>query len=320
MMSSDWPLRVYVVLSLGVISFAFAPILVRLAGNVPGLAIAVWRTVTAAAVLLPVAAVRIGPEVRQFTRRDVGLILGAGGFLGLHFIAWIESLYHTTVASASVLVTTSPILLAVLGYVVLGERLRRTTVGAIGVAVSGAALIGWADAGTVVLGRGALLGNSLALGGAVLVSVYLLIGRIVRQKVSWLAYVTPLYTVAALTALVGAVLKGVPLFGYSWTFYGLCAGLALGPQVLGHGSFNYALQHVPAAIVGMLALLEPVGASVLAYALFGEVPPLASVVGMVVVLGAVAVVVWSRERGGRSEHDSQHENEEGCAQPISVEN
>jgi len=92
-------------------------------------------------------------------------------------------------------------------------------------------------------------------------------------------------------------MKGVPLFGYSWTVYGLCAGLALGPQVLGHGSFNYALQHVPAAIVGLLALLEPVGASILAYVLFEEVPPLASIVGMVVVMGAVAVVVWRRDAG-----------------------
>lgn len=310
-MSSDWPPRIYVVLGLGVLSFAFAPILVRWAGDVPGLAIAVWRTVTAAVVLLPVAAVRIGPEVRRFTRRDVGLIVGAGVFLGLHFIAWIESLYHTTVASASVLVTTSPILLAVLGYALLGERLSRTTVAAIGAAVGGAALIGWADAGTVTLGRGALLGNSLALAGAVLVSVYLLIGRVVRQKVSWLAYVTPLYTVAALTALLGALMNGVPLFGYSWTFYGLCAGLALGPQVLGHGSFNYALQYVPAAIVGMLALLEPVGASILAYGLFGEVPPLPSIVGMVVVLVAVASVVWHRERSPSSEPSSSQDRENG---------
>jgi drug/metabolite transporter (DMT)-like permease len=298
---SDWPPRIYVVLALGVVSFAFAPILVRWAGDVPGIAIAVWRTVTAAAVLVPAAVLRIGPEVRQFTRRDVVLILGAGVFLGLHFIAWIESLSHTTVASASVLVTTSPLILAVLGYLVLGERLSGTTVAAIGVAVGGAALIGWADAGTVVLGRGALVGNSLALGGAVLVSVYLLIGRVVRQKVSWLAYVTPLYAVAALTALGAAAVKGVPLLGYSWRFYALCAGLALGPQVLGHGSFNYAIQYVPAAIVGLLALLEPVGASALAYVFFDETPPPASVVGMIVVLAAVAVVVWRRDTQSTAE-------------------
>jgi drug/metabolite transporter (DMT)-like permease len=292
-----WPLRVYVLLTLGVLSFTLAPILVRLAGDAPGLAIAVWRTVTAAGVLLPVAAGRrIDVDVRRFTRRDAGLILAAGVFLGLHFIAWIESLYHTTVASASVFVTTSPIMLAGLGYGVLGERLSGPTLTAIVVAVLGSALIGWADAGTVTLGRGALWGNSLALGAAVLVSVYLLIGRVVRQKVSWLAYVTPLYATAAVTALVAAWVQGVPLFGYSWTFYGLCAGLALGPQVLGHGSFNYALQHVSAAIVGMLALLEPVGASLIAYVLFGEVPPPASLVGMAVVLAAVAVVVWRRNQ------------------------
>lgn len=292
---SDPPLRVYLLLGLGVVSFAFAPILVRLAGDVPGLAIAVWRTVTAAAVLVPVAAFRAKSELRAFSLKDIVLILSAGGFLGLHFIAWIESLYHTTVASASVLVTLSPILLVILGYFVLEERLTMGTVLAIVTAVGGAILITWTDAGTVTLGRGALVGNSLAFGGALLVSVYLLIGRVVRQTVSWLAYVTPLYTAAAVTALIGAGLWGIPLFDYSWTFYALCAGLALGPQILGHGSFNYALQYMPAAIVGVLALLEPVGASILAYVLFGEIPPTGSVLGMIIVLLAVAVVVLRRE-------------------------
>jgi drug/metabolite transporter (DMT)-like permease len=294
---AERPLRVYIALTLGVLSFAFAPILVRLAGDVPGLAIAVWRTVIAAAVLLPPAA-SVYPEIRRFSWRELGLVLAAGVFLGLHFIAWIESLYHTTVASASVFVTSSPVILAVLGYLLLGETLSKTTVGGIVTAVVGAVLIGWADAGTVTLGQGALWGNTLAVTGALLVSLYLLIGRVVRQKVSWLAYLAPLYATAAATALGAAALRGVPLFGYSWTMYALCAGLALGPQLLGHGSFNYALQYVPAAIVGMLALLEPVGASVLAYVLFDEVPPVASVMGMFVVLGGVALVVWRRNRRG----------------------
>ncbi len=295
---SKWPTRIYVLLTLGVLSFTLAPILVRLAGDVPGLMIAVWRTVTAAAVLLPAAAGRrkTRAELQQLSVREWGLIGISGIFLGLHFIAWIESLYHTTVASASVFVTTSPLMLAGLGYVVLDEHLSRTTLAAIAGAVASAATIGWADAGTVTLGQGALWGNSLALGAAVLVSVYLLIGRVVRQQVSWLIYVTPLYTVAAVTAVLAAVLKGTPLLGYSWSVYGCAVALALGPQVLGHGSFNYALQRVSAAIVGMLALLEPVGASLFAYLLFGEVPPPLSIVGMGGVLVAVAVVVWRRNQ------------------------
>lgn len=290
--------RIAAVLAVGVLSFAFAPILVRWADHAPGLAIAVWRTVIAAAAVAPLALLNSRDEIRRFDLQDALLIGGAGIFLGLHFIAWIESLYHTTVASASVLVTTSPIFLAVLGYLLIGDRLSARTVAAIVVAVCGATLIGWGDAGRIRLGRGALFGNSLALGAAVLVSVYLLIGRVVRQKVSWLAYVAPLYAAAAATAVVAAWWQGVPLFSYSWTFYALCAGLALGPQLLGHGSFNYAVQHVPAAIVGMLALFEPVGASILAYLLFGEVPPATAVTGMMIVMSGVAIVVWERRSGG----------------------
>ena len=286
------------VLGLGVVSFALSPILVRLAADAPGLAVAAWRTGLSVAMLAPFAVARIGPAVRSFSRRDAVLIGAAGVLLGLHFILWIESLYHTSVASASVLVTTNPLFVAVLGYVFLRERLSAGTVTAIGVAVAGAALIGWSDAGAGQAERSAsLFGNSLALAAALLVSVYLLVGRVVRQRVSWLAYVFPLYAVAALTTLAVALARGVPLFGYGAAFYALCAAMALGPQILGHGSFNYALQFIPAALVGMLALLEPVGASALAYVLFGEQPPTLAVLGMLVVLAAVSAVTW-RERAG----------------------
>ncbi|PEN12884.1 EamA family transporter [Longibacter salinarum] len=290
--------RVLLILALGVISFTFAPILVRWANDAPGLAIAAWRNILAVALLAPVALVKIGDEVRSFDRRDTILIASAGLFLGLHFITWIESLYHTTVASASVLVTTSPIFLAALGYVVLGERLAWRTLAGVGVAVSGAILIGWGDAAAganvPVLGDGALWGNSLALSASLLVSVYLLIGRVVRQKVSWLAYVFPLYAVSALTTLVAAWAAGVPLMGYDASFYALCGAMALGPQVIGHGAFNYGVQFLPATVVGMLALLEPVGASALAYVFFSEVPPLIAIAGMLVVLAGVALVIWTR--------------------------
>lgn len=290
------PAFVYVAVAVGVISFTFSPILVRWADEAPGIAIAVWRTVFAALLLAPAAWRRIGPAVRKFDRRDIGLITGAGVFLGLHFIAWIESLYFTTVASASVLVTTSPIFLVVLGYWFLNEQLSWPTVGAIVVSVGGAALIGWGDMRGIGVGPAPLWGNGLALTASLLVSLYLLIGRHVRQQVPWLAYVFPLYAVTALTTLAAAWLQDIPLFGYNWGFYGLCALMAIGPQILGHGSFNYALQYFPAALVGMLALLEPVGASALAYVLFGEVPTGLAIAGMLVVLAAVAVVV-RYERG-----------------------
>lgn len=296
-MAGQRPALLYIAIGLGVISFTFSPILVRWASAAPGLAIAVWRTTFAVLLLAPAAWWRIGPEVRALSGRDGALIVSAGVLLGVHFIAWIESLYHTTVASASVLVTTSPIFLVVLGFVLLDERLSWTTVAAIAISVGGAALIGIGDAHGTGVGPNPLWGNSLALAASLFASLYLLIGRVVRQQVSWLAYVVPLYAVAALTTFVAAWWSGVPLWGYEATFYGLCLLMAIGPQILGHGAFNYALHYLPAALVGMLALLEPVGSSALAFLLFGEVPHGLAVTGMLVVLAAVGVVVWTeRER------------------------
>lgn len=292
------PFAVFPILALGLLCFSSSPILVRFADDAPGLAIAVWRTIFAACLLAPVALPRIGAEVRAFTRRDVLMIGGAGVLLGLHFVTWIESLYHTSVASASVLVTMSPLFLALLGYVFLRERLSFPVVAGIVVAVLGAVLIGLGDAAAEpVGGSAAWLGNSLALFAALLVSFYLLIGRVVRQKTSWLAYVFPLYCVVALTATVLALVMGTPLFGYEWGFYGLCSLMALGPQIVGHGSFNYAVRFFPAAILGLLSLVEPVGASVMAYLLFGETPGLLALVGMAVVLVAIAFsILYGRRR------------------------
>ena len=292
----------YVAIGLGVVSFAFSPILVRwaeAAGGTSGLAVAFWRTGLASLLLAPVAVPRVRKDWQALAGRDALLTAVAGVLLGLHFVCWIESLYYTSVASSTVLVTTSPIILAVLGFVLLGERLRLGVVGGIVVAVAGAALIAYGDAARAA--AGSLFGNGLALLAALLVSFYLLIGRVVRQRASWLAYVFPLYTAATLTTLAGALWQGTPLFGYDWAFYGFCLAMAVGPQLIGHGAFNYAVQSVPAALVGMLALLEPVGASVLAYFLFGEAPALLAVAGMVTVLLATAAVVLLRQREAGAE-------------------
>ena len=288
------PLAVFPILGIGLLSFAFSPILIRYAASVPAASIAVWRTVFAVILLAPFAARRVH-EIRRMEWRELRLVIFGGVMLALHFLAWIESLYHTTVASASVLVASSPIFLAVLGYVLLKERLGRTTAVAIAVAVAGALLIGVGDAGQETASN-ATLGNALALLAALLVSFYLLVGRVVRREVSWLVYVFVLYGVAAGTILVFALATGVPLLGLDARVYGLCALMAIGPQIAGHGSFNFAIKYLSAALLGLLSLTEPVGGSVLAYFLFGEAPSPLALVGMAVVLGGVAIALRPAKR------------------------
>ena len=284
---------VYILLFLGLVSISVSAILIRWAStDAPGETLAVWRTIFAACILAPVALVRSRAEIRSFSSREVVLVLISGVFLGLHFIFWIGSLYHTSVASASVLVSLSPIFLAVIGFLVLRERPTTAAIISIFVATLGTVLLGWADlenqAGT---GINPFLGNSMALFAALLVSVYLLIGRVVRQSRSWLAYVGPLYVVTALTTLVVALLNGVPLFGYDWSFYGLCLAMAVVPQLLGHGSINYVVKYFPAATIGLASLFEPVGASLLAWAVFGEIPTAIGILAMVVILVAVSTAM-----------------------------
>ena len=288
------PAHVWILVGLGLLAVGSSPILIRLAGDVPALTLAAWRTMAVTAVFAPVALAQSRAEVTAFSLREWALVLGAGVLLGLHFMAWIVSVQLTSVASASVLVTTSPVFIAVLGAVFLSERPSRRTAAAIGVAVVGAVMIGLSEGSGSGVYPNPALGNILALGAAVLVSVYLLIGRSVRQRTSFVAYFALLNGAAAVTCLVGVWVAGVPL-GLPWPIALLAIAMGIGPGLLGHGSFAYALKYLPAALIGLLSLSEPVFASTVALVVFSEVPTSLGVVGMVVVLAAIAAVVTSKD-------------------------
>ncbi len=283
------PASVWALVGVGLLAFGSSPVLIRLAGDAPALALAAWRTSVVSLALAPFALTRSRGELASLSRRDVGMVVAAGVLLGLHFMGWIVSVQLTSIASASVLVTTSPVFIAILGAVFLSERPTRRTVAAIGVAVVGAALIGLGEDGGGVYPN-PVLGNVLALGAAVLVSVYLLIGRSVRQRMGFVAYFWALNVAAAVTCLVGCWVAGVPL-GLPLPIAALAVAMGLGPGLLGHGSFVGALRYLPAALLGLLSLAEPILASLAAWIWFGEVPPPAALGGMVIVLAAISAVV-----------------------------
>lgn len=280
-------------LLVGLFSISVSAILIRWAsGEAPAEALAVWRTIFASLILLPFSLVKARKEIFALTAREKVLIGVSGVFLGLHFVFWIGSLYHTSVASASVLVSLSPIFLATIGYLVLKEKPTNREIWAIIIATAGTILLGLTDQH---VGEGSgpnpLKGNSMALFAALLVSVYLLIGRIVRQNRSWLAYVGPLYVVTALTTLGYALMNDTQLLGFGWNTYGLCLMMALIPQLLGHGSLNYAVRFLPAATIGLASLFEPIGASLLAFFIFGEAPSLMGIFAMSIILASVSVAI-----------------------------
>ena len=122
----------------------------------------------------------------------------------------------------------------------LKQRLGRVKVVAIVVALAGSVLISYGDLG---LSEQALLGDALALLGALAAPAYILLGYAVRRKLSTLAYVWPCYGLAGGWLLLLCLLTGQPLWGYARR---PCVSVPAGvrAQILGHSTFNWALAHV----------------------------------------------------------------------------
>ena len=127
----------YVILACGVVSVSFAAVFIRLA-DAPPLAIATYRMCLAAIVLLPVGlALPAPPDCAAFSRRHLVMAILSGACLALHFGLWITSLKYTSVATSVVLVTASPVFIAVASRFIFSQRLSRRSVAGIVIALSG---------------------------------------------------------------------------------------------------------------------------------------------------------------------------------------
>lgn len=273
----------------GIMAVSSASVLIRLA-SAPPLAVGSWRLGLAALLLTPLALPRLRREWPRLTGRDGLRIALAGLALAIHFASWITSLTYTTVASSVILVSTHPILVALAAPWLLGERVQRRTAWAIGIVLVGCVIVGYGD---IDLSPRALLGDFLALIGALGAAVYVLFGREVRRKLSTWAYVWPCYGIAALILITFTLLMGQPLGGYPWRTVGIFALLAVGPQILGHSAFNWALGHLSAVFVTLTILGEPVGASLLALVILKEVPPPMVWLGGALILGGIVLASLS---------------------------
>jgi drug/metabolite transporter (DMT)-like permease len=302
------------VLLLGIAAVSTASVMVRFAQEgAPSLVIAAGRLALATVVLAPFAIIRHRAELRSLSRRDLSLGLVSGVLLALHFATWIVSLEHTSVVSSVVLVTTTPLWVALLAPVFLRERITRKTWLGIAVAMIGGVVIGVSDLGSWgggsidLPGDRAVLGDFLALSGAWMMAGYLLVGRNLRSKLHLIPYIFLVYGMAAVVLVVTTILAGYNPFAIapaSWLWILL---LALVPQLLGHSSFNWALRYLPAAFVAIVLLGEPVGSAILAYVVLGELPGPLTLLGAVLVLAGIAIA--SRSAGREALETPTMENE-----------
>lgn len=274
------PTRAKLVLPLGLLALSTASILIKIC-EAPPLIIAAYRLTISALVLVLLALPRIRQDFSKLKKREIAAAILAGAFLCFHFAFWITSLKYTSVASSVIFVTTNPIFVALASIFLLHERVPPLLFLAILIAVFGGIIIGWGDWDK---GQESLYGDFLALLGALMATGYLLVGRRIRQKIDLRVYITLVYGVAALFLVLLALLSGDPLFSYPPRTYFLFLLLALGPQLIGHTIVNWALKFFSAAMVAVLILGEPIGATILATFLLGEPLGLSLIAGGALVL------------------------------------
>ena len=273
--------------AVGVLAVSAAAIFIRLA-EAPAVAVAFWRCALGAAVLLPPAVAR---RERFPKGRELYVGVASGVALGAHFGFWISSLDYTSVAASVVLVSTQPVFVAILAYLLFGERTSLVSFAGILVALAGTAVI----AGDGSVGSAALLGNALALVGAVTVAVYVMIGRSSRMGgIGVLPYSIVVYSAAALTLLVAALLFDARLWGYSGETWFWLWAITLGPQIMGHTLFNWALRYVEASIISGTILAEPVVSALLAWLVLSEKPGALTILGGTVVLAGLFLLLSGR--------------------------
>lgn len=293
------PALFYLAVTGGVLAVSTAAIFIRYAQrDVPSLVIAAVRLTLASLILAPIALTRHREELARLSRRELGLGLLSGFFLALHFATWISSLEFTTVASSVVLVSTTPLWVAILSPLVLKESISRVAVAGLILALIGGSVVGLSDTCQINNGlicpplaefaRGqGLWGNFLALAGAWMGAGYLLIGRRLRTSMSLIPYIFMVYGMAAIVLIVIMGMAGQSPLGYPPITYLWMLLLALVPQLLGHSTFNWALRYLPASFVAVTLLGEPIGSTLLAFFILREAPSALEIIGGILILAGI---------------------------------
>ena len=304
-MSDSPPVPPLLALAVAIVAISTGAILVRLS-EAPSAVAALYRVLFTTLPLLPIALWRYRPAFRRIDRRDLAGATLAGIALAVHFAAWFESLAWTSVAASVTLVQSQPLFVVVGAWLLLRERLSRRMLAGILVAVGGVVTMSAGDLlGGALVGADPLLGNSLAVVGAVMAAGYVLAGRSLRQRVALVPYVVVVYSVCTVCLLAIVLAQGGPLVGYTAREWLLFVGLAVGPGLLGHTVINWTLAHLESSVVSVSLLGEPVGATILALALLGESPTIFTVVGGVVVLAGISLTARDRRRATAAETTEQ---------------
>jgi drug/metabolite transporter (DMT)-like permease len=274
-------------LLVSIIAVSFASIFI-LSCQAPSLSIAFYRLFFTTLLLVPLIIIRkkTRDELRTLPRTTLVIMIVIGVILAAHFSLWISSLKMTSVASSVILVTAHPILVAPVSFYFLKEKL--SWVNALGIAISlaGVGMLVIGNYGFAAFGLDTLEGNILALLGGIAAGLYILGGRTLRRKVSTVTYAFVVYAVGTITLFFICLTLAAPVYNLTTSDYLIILLMAVVSGIFGHTLYNWSLGYIRASVMSVALLGEPIGSSLLAYAIpwIHQEPSLHTIIGGGIIL------------------------------------
>lgn len=268
----------------GAIAIGYAPIGLRLSEFEPQ-ATAFWRF----AFSLPLIAAVIYAQGEKIGRPSATSLI-AGVFFGLDIAFWHASLIQTSVANATFLVNLGNAAVGLVAWIVLKERPSKIWPVAIIIALIGAMLLSRGAHGETA---SAIQGDALALVAAVMVGLYLFFAKLARRTASAMNVLFWSTATTLVVSLIVAPIRGESILPPEPHWLVVPLTLAAFAHVLGQGLIVAGVGRTPAALAGILLLIQPVAAGLIAWPLFGEALTLMQLFGAALILAGV----WLAGRG-----------------------
>ncbi len=281
----------YLALFIGMLAISTSAILIRLSDSDP-LVIGSYRQTFATLLFVPFLIKDKGQELRALPQQRIVEMAITGILLGGHFGFFISSVKATSIAASVLLGTCHIVYVAIIGWLFLGERLNSKAIKGTILALLGIVVLFWGD---LVKDPGNFHGNVLAFVSGILAGLYYLSGRRLRKEISLPLYALVVYFFSALTMWSVVIVQDLDYRNLPMDEIQLFILMALIPTLLGHTMQNWALGFLPAYVVSISLLSEPVGSGILAWFVFSEIPSLGVFIGGLVVLSGVYVVTTAEK-------------------------
>ena len=281
----------YLALFIGMLAISTSAILIRFSGSDP-LVIGSYRQTFATLLFVPFLIKDKGQEIRALPQQRLVEMAITGVLLGGHFGFFISSVKATSIAASVLLGTCHIVYVAIIGWLFLGERLNSKAIKGTIIALVGIVVL---FGGDLVQDPGNFHGHILAFVSGILAGLYYLSGRKLSKEISLPLYALVVYFFSALAMWSVVIIQDLNYRNLPMDEIQLFILMALIPTLLGHTMQNWALGFLPAYVVSISLLSEPIGSGILAWIIFYEMPSIGVFIGGLVVLIGVYVVTTAEK-------------------------